>query len=272
MTPDLPSASTTGRVAGKVALVTGAASGIGQATARVLAQQGAAVFCADVNTSGADETAKQITAAGGAAWACALDVTSEAAWERAIEQAVRERGRLDILVNCAGIAAAAPIAETTLEDWRRVMAVNLEGAFLGTKHAVRVMRQTSRAGSIVHVSSVSGLKAQPGAAAYCASKAALIMLSRTAALECLRGGDPIRVNTVSPSGVKTPMWKTQPFFQELMEKEGGEEAAFQAMVRDAPYGRFALPEEVALAIVYLASDESLYVTGTDLAIDNGDTA
>ncbi len=152
------------------------------------------------------------------------------------------------------------------------MAVNLEGVFLGTKHAIRVMRGHARGGSIINVSSVSGVKAQPGASAYCASKAGVIMLSKAAALECLRNGDKIRVNSVSPTGVKTPMWKTMPFFQELMAKEGDEEAAFQAMTRSAPYGRWALPEEVALAILYLASDESLFVTGTNLLFDNGDTA
>jgi NAD(P)-dependent dehydrogenase (short-subunit alcohol dehydrogenase family) len=152
------------------------------------------------------------------------------------------------------------------------MAVNLEGIFLGTKHAIRVMRQHGQGGSIVNVSSISGIKAQPEACAYCASKAAVIMFSKAAALECLRTGGQIRVNTVSPSGVKTPMWKTQAFFQELMAKEGGEEAAFQAMERAYPHGRFALPEEIAWAILYLASDESRYVTGTNLVIDNGDTA
>src|SRR5262249_10280779 len=142
---------------------------------------------------------------------------------------------------------------------RRVMAVNLEGVFLGTKHAIRVIRQHSKAGSIVNVASLLGIKAQPGASAYCASKAAVLMLSKTAALECLRNGDRIRVNTVSPSGVKTPMWKTQPFFQDLIAKEGSEEKAFEAMAKMSPHGRWALPEEIALGILYLASDESLYV-------------
>src|SRR5262249_5034629 len=138
--------------------------------------------------------------------------------------------------------------------------------------AVRVMRQTGTAGSVVNVSSVSGIKAQPGASAYCTSKAAVLMLTKVAALECLRNGDKIRVNAVSPSGVKTPMWKTMPFFQDLMAKEGGEEAAFRAMERASPSsGRFALPEEIALAILYLASDESRLVTGTDLVIDAGYT-
>jgi NAD(P)-dependent dehydrogenase (short-subunit alcohol dehydrogenase family) len=267
-----PSSPMPGRVAGKVALVTGGASGIGHATARTLAHHGAAVCCADVNLPGAEETVAAITAAGGAARGVLLDVTSEAAWESAMEMVLNRHGRLDIAVNCAGIASASPVVDTSLSDWRRVMTVDLEGIFLGTKHAIRVMRQLGHGGSIVNVSSVSGIKAQPGAGAYCASKAAVTMLSKVATLECLHNRDRIRVNAVSPSGVKTPIWKTMPFFQELMAKEGGEEAAFQAMTAAYPHGRFALPEEIALAILYLASDESLYVTGTDLIIDNGDTA
>lgn len=261
-----------GRVAGKVALVTGAASGIGRATALTLAEHGAAVFCADLNRALAEETVAAIEAVGGRAWPCSLDVTSEPDWCAAMDFVRQVQGRLDVVVSCAGISFTCPVVDMSLDDWRRVLAVNLEGVFLGTKHAIRTMRPLGRGGSIVNVSSVSGIKAQPGASAYCTSKAALTMFSKTAALECLRNGDRIRVNVVSPSGVKTPMWKTVPFFQELMAREGGEEAAFRAMERSSPVGRFAMPEEIALAILYLASDESLYVTGTDLVIDNGDTA
>jgi NAD(P)-dependent dehydrogenase (short-subunit alcohol dehydrogenase family) len=240
-----PSPQTSGRVAGKVAFVTGAASGIGRATAFALANQGAAVGCADIHPAGAEETAAGVVAAGGAAWPCHLDVTSEPAWQTAMEQVIHRHGHLDIAVNCAGISFASPLGETSLEDWRRVLAVNLEGVFLGTKHAIRVMRQHPRTGSIVNVASVSGVKAQPGAAAYCTSKAAVIMFSKAAALECLRDGGTIRVNAVSPGGVRTPMWKAMPLFQELMAKEGGEEAAFQALAQASPHGQFARPEEVA---------------------------
>jgi 3(or 17)beta-hydroxysteroid dehydrogenase len=266
------SAPEKGRVAGKVALVTGAASGIGRATAVVLAREGAAVFCADLNRAGAEDTAAAITAGGGAAWPCPLDVTSEPAWRAAVERLLQSPGRLDVAVNCAGVASGGPVADLSLEEWRRVMAVNLEGVLLGTRHAVRAMRQAGRGGSVVNVASVSGLKAQPGAAAYCASKAAVILLSKVAALECLQARDGVRVNSVSPGGVKTPMWRTMPFFRELMAKEGGEEAAFRAMEREHPESRFATPEEIALAVLFLASDESSYVTGTNLVIDLGDTA
>jgi NAD(P)-dependent dehydrogenase (short-subunit alcohol dehydrogenase family) len=265
-----------GRVAGKVALVTGAGSGIGRATAVTLAAQGAAVVCADLNAAGAEATAVAIASSGGSGWACQLDVTVEPAWEEIMEAILQAHGQLDIAVNCAGISFACPVAEMRLEDWRRVMAINLEGVFLGTRSAIRAMRQSGRGrergGSIVNVSSVSGMKAQPEASAYCASKAAVILFSKAAALECLRMGDNIRINSISPSGVKTPMWKTMAFFQEMMAKEGGEEAAFQAMARSAPHGRWALPEEVALAILFLASEESSYITGTNLVFDQGDTA
>jgi NAD(P)-dependent dehydrogenase (short-subunit alcohol dehydrogenase family) len=261
-----------GRVVGKVALVTGAGSGIGRATAVTLAAHGAAVACADLNSAGADETATAIRGSGALARACRLDVTAESSWQETMDQLLQVEGRLDIAVNCAGISFACPVADMDLQDWRRVMAVNLEGVFLGTKHAIRAMRQGGRGGSIVNVSSVSGIKAQPQASAYCASKAAVIMFSKAAALECQRQGEPIRVNCISPTGVKTAMWKTMPFFQELMAQHGGEEAAFQAMVQSAPSGRWALPEEVALAILYLASDESSFITGTNLVFDNGDTA
>jgi len=261
-----------GWVAGKVALVTGAGSGIGRATATLLAAHGAAVACADLDAAGAEDTAAAIAAGGGSAWSCPLDVTAEAAWQQTMDQLLRAQGRLDIAVNCAGISFACPVADMRLEDWRRVMAVNLEGVFLGTKHAIRAMRPSGRGGSIVNVSSVSGIKAQPEASAYCASKAAVIMFSKATALECLHKREKIRVNSISPTGVKTPMWKTMPFFQELMAKEGGEEAAFRAMAQLAPYGRWALPEEVALAILFLASEQSSFITGTNLVFDNGDTA
>jgi 3(or 17)beta-hydroxysteroid dehydrogenase len=157
--------STKGRVAGKIALVTGAGSGIGRATDVTLAAHGAAVACADLNLAGAEETAAAITADGGSGRAYRLDVTAEPAWQDLLEQILRAHGRLDITVNCAGISFACPVADMSLEDWRRVMAVNLGGVFLGTKHAIRTMRQSGRGGSVVNVASVSGIKAQPGASA-----------------------------------------------------------------------------------------------------------
>ena len=143
--------------------------------------------------------------------------------------------------------------------------------FLGTKHAILTLRQTG-GGSIVHISSASGLKSAPGASAYSASKAAVCMFVKAAAKECLQNGDKIRINTVCPAGVKTPLWREMPFFRDLVETTGSEEAAFREMAKSDPQGRFAEPEEIARAVLYLASDESLYVTGTDLLVEGGYTA
>lgn len=251
------------RVEGKVALVVGAASGIGRAAAIMLAKNGATVWCSDINAEGAAETAAPL---GGRS--ARLDVTREVDWETVIATVIKESARLDVLVNTAGISFGCPVADMSLDDWRRVMQVNLDGAFLGTKYGIRAMRPTG--GNIVHVSSVAGLKSVPGASAYSTSKAALCMFSRTAAKECADAGLAIRVNTVCPGGVRTPLWRTMPFFQELVSKHGSEEAAFQALVASGPPGsRFAEPEEIAHAILYLASDESRHVTGTDLIIDGG---
>ncbi len=259
------------RMAGKIALVACAASGIGRATALLLAREGAAIFCADLDAQGAATTAGIIHETRGNASSGRLDITSEESWQEALEQAADLFGPLHVMVNSAGISFGRPVTEMTLEEWRRVLAVNLDGVFLGTKHAILALRRTG-GGSIVHISSASGLKAAPGASAYSASKAAVCMFVKAAAKECLQTGDKIRINTVCPAGVKTPLWRDMPFFRDLVEKTGSEEAAFQELSKSDPQGRFAEPEEIAQAVLYLASDESLYVTGTDLVIDGGYTA
>jgi NAD(P)-dependent dehydrogenase (short-subunit alcohol dehydrogenase family) len=185
-----------------------------------------------------------------------------------MRQVLALHNRLDILVNCAGVSFAAPVTEMRLEDWRRIMAVNLDGIFLGTREGILAMRRQPEGGSIVNVSSASGIKASPGASAYSTSKAAVCMFTKAVAKECLERGDHIRLNTVCPGGVKTPLWKTMPFFRDLVAKHGSEEAAFRVMEQSR---RLAEPEEIALAILYLASDESCFITGTDLIIDGGYT-
>jgi NAD(P)-dependent dehydrogenase (short-subunit alcohol dehydrogenase family) len=179
--------------------------------------------------------------------------------------------RLDSLVNSAGINFAAPVTEMRLEDWRNVLATNLDGVFLGTKHAIAAMRRQTYGGSIINVSSAAGIKPSPGASAYSASKAAVCMFTKAVAKECQQRGDNIRINTVCPGRVKTPIWKNLPFFQDLIQKQGSVEAAFSVLEQSAPFGRFAQPEEIAQAILYLASDDARYVTGIDLVVDGGHT-
>jgi 3(or 17)beta-hydroxysteroid dehydrogenase len=193
----------------------------------------------------------------------------EEAWATVITDTLARHGRIDILVNCAGISFACPVVDMSLADWHRVLGVNLDGVFLGTKHAIGIMRE--RGGSIINVSSASGIKASPGASAYCTSKAAVCMFTKAAAKECVEKGYAIRVNTVCPGGVRTPLWSTMPFFRDLVAKTGSEDAAFQELARLSPGGRFIEPEEVAESILYLASDESRSVTGMDFVIDQGIT-
>jgi 3(or 17)beta-hydroxysteroid dehydrogenase len=242
------------KLAGKTALITGAASGIGLATASLFAAEGAHVIPTDLTFTGDRH----------------LDVTQEADWERVIGAL----DRLDILVANAGISFARPVTEMTLDEWRRVMSINLDGVFLGVKHAVRAMRRGT-GGSIVIVSSASGIKASPGASAYCASKAALRLFAKSVALECINAGDNIRVNTVHPAGVVTPMWQNMPFWNDLVEKHGGEEGAWRSLgayAEGSPLKRMATPLEIARAILYLASDDSSLTTGSELVIDGGYTA
>jgi 2-keto-3-deoxy-L-fuconate dehydrogenase len=242
----------------KIALVVGAASGIGAAVARVLHEAGATVFCADLDAAGVQSTAAGLPGAR----ALALDVCDEASWSAAVAAV----GRLDILVSSAGVSAAAPLADMELADWRRVLAVNLDGAFLATKHGIRAMR--SSGGVIVHIGSASGIRPAAGAAAYSTSKAGLTMLVRTAAKECRQAGWPVRINLVSPAGVKTPMWSSMPFFQELVASTGSEEAAYQDLERGGG-GPFSEPEDVARVVLFLATDAARHITGVEVLADDG---
>lgn len=247
---------------GKVALVAGAASGIGEAVAHRLHDAGTVTFCADLDPEGAERTARRLPGA----FALALDVREESSWASAIAAAMGPAGRLDVLVNCVGVSAASPLSETTLAEWRHVLATNLDGAFLGTKHAIGAMRAAG--GTIVHVGSASGIRAAAGAAAYSTSKAALRMLVAAAAKECRQAGLAIRVNLVSPAGVKTPMWRSMPFFQELTLTTGSEEAAFASLAASGG-GAFTEPEEVARVVAFLVSDDARHVTGVELPVDDG---
>ena len=246
----------------KTALVTGAASGIGAAVARELAAQGATVIATDINRTLLEATFKShptvITAE--------LDVRNEANWASLFSNIET----LDILVASAGISHAAPLQNISLDDWHRVMAVNLDGVFLAVRHASQKMLI---GGSIVLIGSASGIKAAPGASAYSTSKAALRMFAKCAALELKPQN--IRVNTVSPAGVATPLWKGMEFFQDLVTKHGSEEAAWAALGGIDPnvhaLHRMAFPEEIAKAVLFLCGEDSAGITGTDLIVDAGYT-
>jgi NAD(P)-dependent dehydrogenase (short-subunit alcohol dehydrogenase family) len=263
-------------LASRIALITGAASGIGRATAQRLAASGARVALADRNAQGVESLATEIKSQGGDAMALCLDVTEESGWEQAIVDIQARWGGLDLAVLAAGISHGSPIIGTELADWRRVMSINLDGCFLGLRAAARAMRGRGTEGhpcAIVLVSSASGRKATPGAAAYAASKAAVSMLTRSAALEL--AADHIRVNAVLPGGVRTPLWESMPFFQNLVTSEGSLDGAWKAMEAQSPgpgQRRFAEPEEIADGILYLLSDHSRFATGIELVLDGGYSA
>jgi 3(or 17)beta-hydroxysteroid dehydrogenase len=249
----------TGRVEGKVAIVTGAASGIGAATSRRLASEGARVLLCDVNEEGLAKLAAEL---GDPAEALTLDVVDEARWREVVAHARERLGRLDVLVNNAGIVERADVEETTLEQWRRIQSVNAEGVFLGCKHALPAMR-ASGGGSIVNVSSLAALRGTPIYAAYSASKGAVAALTRTVALHCLERGDAIRCNSIHPGGVNTPM-------VHAVVKEG---SGLDLTALDPEVIRRSLgmgdPADIANLVLFLASDESGYINGAELCIDGG---
>jgi 3(or 17)beta-hydroxysteroid dehydrogenase len=256
-------------LAGQVAIVTGAASGIGAATARRLADGGAAVLLTDRDDA-VERVAATLVERGARVLARRHDVTDEAGWEDVIATAVAELGPLTILVNNAGISLVGPLTELSLADWRRVHAVNLDGTFLGLKYAAAAMRSHGSGGAIVNVSSASGLVGAPLSAAYCSSKGAVRMLTKAAAVEL--APDRIRVTSVHPGLVRTPIWTDGAWWPGFAAAAGGDDAAFAQLAAETPLGRVAEPEEVAAAIAYLVSDGARFVTGTELVVDGGYTA
>lgn len=257
------------RLAGKVACITGAASGIGRATALQFARESASLVLTDINAAEGAETAAQIAAAGGEATFIAHDVSNENAWIAVISHIRRTSGCLAVLVNNAGIGLTGPTTDTSLADWQRVFAVNVEGTFLGVKHALPLMRESGR-GSIINVSSIAGIRPSANAGAYAASKGAVHMFTKAVALECAGLGDGIRVNSVHPGIVETAIWDTM--IGTSVDGSRGPErgAALDALTAGTiPLGRPGTVEEIAAAILWLASDESSYVTGTELVVDGG---
>lgn len=254
----------TGRLAGKVALVTGAASGLGAETARRLAREGAAVMLSDLSIGDGEAITAYIIASGGRAAFIAHDVTSEDDWTAAVAGTTTVFGRLDILVNNAGIVGnQLELMTHSLADWRRILAVNLDGVFLGMR-AVGPVMAGQGGGSIINLSSIMGKVAMPNVTAYAASKGGVLMLTKAAAVEWAPLG--IRVNSVHPGFIDTPMVANA-----LHAAENGNEMR-SAIMAAHPLGRLGVPREIADAVVFLASDEASFMTGAELVVDGGYTA
>ncbi|MBI5588756.1 MAG: glucose 1-dehydrogenase [Deltaproteobacteria bacterium] len=253
-----------GRVANKVAIVTGGAQGIGRATSLLLAAEGAKVAVVDILEKEGKEAADKIKVSGGKAWFWQMDVSKEQEIEKVFAEVHKAFGRIDILVNNAGITGVRkPTHEITEEEWDRVMDINTKSVFFCTKHAVPYMRN-SGGGSIVNVASVIGMVGSPGAPPYVASKAAVRLMSRTDAL--IYAKDKIRVNAVCPGYVWTPL------IEGALKAKGDVEAGRKALASLHPLGHIGEAEDAAYGILYLVSDESKFVTGSDLVIDGGYTA
>lgn len=253
------------RLQNKVALVTGAGAGIGEATARRFAEEGAVVIITDINIQAAEAVAEQINASGGKAQARLQDVTDEALWENVVQDIVSSHGSLDVLVNNAGIALIGSVEDGTLDDWRTTQAVNGESVFLGTRAAIAVMKE--RGGSIINISSIEGMVGEPGVAAYNYSKGGVRIFTKSAALHCAKEGYPIRINSVHPGFILTAMVEEGiGSMPEAVQLEMSER-----LEREIPLRTMGEPLDIANGCLFLACEESKYMTGSELVIDGGYT-
>jgi NAD(P)-dependent dehydrogenase (short-subunit alcohol dehydrogenase family) len=256
-----------GRVARKGCIVTGGSRGIGAATSRLLASEGASVLLTDVREEEGEAVAASISATGGKAIFMRHDVANEQSWSAVFEVAVKEFGRVDVLVNNAGIHDPSPPEEQTLERWHRLMSINLDGVVLGCKHAIQAMKiNDPKGGSIINISSVLGLVGGPRAGAYCASKGGVALYTKSAALYCAQQRLGIRVNSVHPGYIWTPL------LEDHLKQRGDVEVERKSLEAVEPIGHLGEPNDVAYGILYLASDEAKFVTGSGLVIDGGYTA
>lgn len=260
------------RVKGKVAIVTGAARGLGKAEAVLLAKEGAKVVATDINETLGKKVPDEVRREGGEAIFIKHDVNNEQNWKEVIQKTISEFGKLDILVNNAGVLYHHTIEDISLEKWRWILGINLEGVFLGTKHAIGAMKK-SGGGSIVNISSIAGLVGMPDTSSYVASKGAVRLFTKSAALECskMKLNYNIRVNSIHPGFIWTEM--VDAVIKTDVEKTGKTFEEVKKMYEDLTMmGHFGKPEDIAYGVLYFASDESKYITGAELTIDGGYTA
>ena len=247
------------RLDGKVALITGGASGIGAESGRRMAEAGAHVVLCDVQPDGARAVADEI---GSAALAVALDVASEEDWRSAVASGESAFGKVDVVLNCAGISVPAPIDELTMEGWRKTMSVNADGVFLGCKYGVDALRRAG-GGSIINIASSLAIRAGSKYAAYCASKGAVMTLTRAVALRCAEQDWNIRCNAICPAVIETPI------LDKYLAQSPTREDGLAKFGQQHPMGRVGRPEEIAHVAVFLASDASSFMTGAEIPVDGG---
>lgn len=252
------------RVKNKVAIVTGGASGLGRSSAILLAREGAKIVVTDLDEENGNKVVQQIIDDGGEAIFIKQDVSEEDEWKKVIETTLKTFGKLHILANAAGIAKN--VEDTTLAKWKKLLSINLDGSFLGTQYAIKAMKETGEGGSIINFSSIEGLIGDPNLAAYNASKGGVTIFTKSAALHCAKQGYGIRVNSIHPAYIWTPL------VESLLKAQGNLEEGKKQLESLHPVGHLGEPDDIGYGVVYLASDESKFMTGSELVIDGGYTA
>jgi len=260
------------RFEGRVVCITGAAKGIGRQAALSFAAEGAIIVATDIEADAGKALVAEIEGSGGQANFISHDVTSEDAWRNVIGNIRSQHGKLDVLINNAGIGMTGLVHEMDYDLWRKMMAVNVDGVFLGTKHALPLMRQ-AESGNIINVSSVAGIRSTANFSCYCATKAAVKSFTKSTALECAEARDGIRVNSIHPGIISTAIWDTLIGTEESASSNMPRDATLAGMTGDAvPFGRTGTIQEIVNGMLFLASDEASYMTGAELVLDGGLTA